>query len=74
MRECHSKVTYSESVGAHAMDVQVGEFVRTYWALWRSRLLSALALGIRVPSACLRPDQFCWGQTVEVGIDVRWVG
>ena len=35
VRECHSKVTHSESVGAHAMDVQVGESVRTYWAPWR---------------------------------------
>ena len=35
VRECLSKVTHSESVGAHAMDVQVGESVRTYWAPWR---------------------------------------
>ena len=35
MHECHSNFTHSDGVGAHAMDVQVGELVRRYWAPWR---------------------------------------
>ena len=78
MHECHSKVTHSDGGGALVMDVQVGEVARRYRVPWlHGPGPAAERVGAGNPRAFGLPsagDQFCWGHTFEVGINVRWEG